>query len=150
MPDSTAHQRTIVALTPIVTAVIGMVGTLGAAYLGIIRGDRAHIGALENQLEQLGQAPNATRWKISLTVFDDKNEPLRKAFISLSPPSLQGLTDDSGTYTFNDVPAGYYSLWISPQIDSLPPSRMIDATARSSVQGAQLSTITVGYTIEHE
>lgn len=149
MPGSTTRHRMLVVMTPIITAFISMVGTLGAAYFGIIRSDKAQMEKLANRLEQLGQAPDAKNWKISLTVLNDKKQPLRNVFISLSPPSFQGLTDDSGTWTFNDVPAGTYSLWISPQVDSLPPHRMIDATARGSVQDATLSTIMVRYNIEH-
>lgn len=150
MSGSTARHRVIVVLTPIITAFISMVGTLGAAYFGIIRADHAQMTELKNRLEQLGQEPSTNNWKISLTVLDENKEPLRNVFISLLPPSFQGLTDDSGTWTFNNVPAGTYSLWISPQIDSLPPHRMIDATARGSVQDAALSAIMVRYNIDHQ
>jgi hypothetical protein len=149
MPESNAHQKTIVVLTPIITAVISMVGTLGAGYFGIVRSDKANIQKLTNQLEQFGQAPNVRQLeKISLTILDDKKEPVRKALISLSPPPIQGLTDDSGTWTSNDVPAGTYSLSISTQIASLPPHLLIDSTVRPSAERKQLSTMTVLYNIE--
>lgn len=132
-PDSirTDSQPTQNPKLLIITALISMVTTIGAAFLGVVPQMRdkhvSEISDLQQQLKVLrdqaivltgGGGHNAAPAKkllIGGTVMDSRmNRPLGQAEVYLIPmnknPKLISKTNDSGEFTFSDMPDQQY--WI--------------------------------------
>ena len=60
----------------------------------------------------IGQAEVGT---LSGTVFDTEGKPISGFTINLSPAFKISKTNENGTFTFTDVPAGQIQIMIPPQ-----------------------------------
>lgn len=161
-------------VVPIVTALIGVIGTVAVAWIGIIpelrenyqeqidelqaarEADAKLIGELNNVVNRLQErltadAEPVETWRIRGRITRDQ-QPVRNAFVALLPMDnaerLQS-SDSQGVFLFTEVTPGSYLLLISASDTPLTERGVIDAFDRTS-SGLDLSTANVSYQVSRD
>jgi hypothetical protein len=112
---------------PIVTTLMGMIGTLGVSFIAVVpqlrHGDVEEIKALKQDLDQLKvktvSAASITSsdkkvWLHGIVQTEAGGKPLGGVDVFLLPDgnNLTTQTDDSGSFSLQGIPAGTYSIII--------------------------------------
>jgi hypothetical protein len=160
-------------LVPIATALIGVVGTVAVAWIGIVpklregdqarieqliedrRQDLARIDDLKSALDRIearvGDDVPAETWRIRGKITRQEL-PVRNAFVALLPMDnadrLQS-SDSQGVFQFSDVVPGSYLLLISASDTPLTERGVIDAFDRTS-SGLDLTSSNVAYQVSRD
>jgi hypothetical protein len=149
----------------VITALIGVIGTVAVAWIGIVpqlrKEDQSEIlslkdsvSRLENRLGQYTslETPDemwVVRGHVFSTTPDGAVRPMRNAFVALLPlgnENLQQSSDDAGDFVFGQVPAGRYILLLAEPDTRISGRGIIEAVGRTNKE-LELSSATVSYEI---